>query len=545
VPVTYTSVTKHMKNKFIVLLFILASTAVFGQNPHFANGKVLYDGEPHLAINPNNAQHMVVTWIGWGNIIEKFKVKTSTSFDGGTSWSTIAEIPHKVPGYTSDYPSIDFNAIGEVFISFKDYSGSAPPVQGGIYLSKSTDGGITWDSLTTIKSFSNADEQDWSAISPSMLIDKSTGSYRETIYVFPYYLIRNKVGLNLGLFVSSDLGKTFNTRQIDTTGWPYSYYYYAPLIGSHTIGTSGVLYTTYHVIDNKTMKFIGQSKLAYSKDGGKTYMQQNLSTYENFSNPDVAPIHWYPTLFLNDPTDSNHLIYVYLNAEDYLDGRDINIYLIESFNGGINWSSPILLNDEITHVNGFFQLMGNFNKKGDLFISWSDRRYLTDVSFKEEMKIWATYKNKDSINFESNFQIIRPSFAYDSILESRSRNFVGLKLVNDSLYSTWGDSRDGKLNIWFQQMNKRGVILYTNKITSENLPSITVTPKRTNSHLMIYCETIKAIVFYNKAGEMVIEKKYTEIKKDAAINLESLKRGRYMVKVTMASGEYSEYFIKD
>lgn len=136
-----------MKRILVLLPFFITQT-LYGQNTNLSEG-VVFDGEPYLAVNPNNSKHLVVAWMGWVNLSEQFRIKSKTSFDGGRTWSKVSQLPHVVSNYTSADPCVDFNSAGDVFISYIDFNGTTPPVTGGVYLCKSTDGGLTWESPST------------------------------------------------------------------------------------------------------------------------------------------------------------------------------------------------------------------------------------------------------------------------------------------------------------------------------------------------------------------------------------------------------------
>ena len=49
------------------------------QDQNISNG-VLYDGEPYIAVNPSNSQHMVVAWLGY-KPFQYVIIKTKTTFN--------------------------------------------------------------------------------------------------------------------------------------------------------------------------------------------------------------------------------------------------------------------------------------------------------------------------------------------------------------------------------------------------------------------------------------------------------------------------------
>jgi len=83
--------------------------------------------------------------MGFVDASNRIQIKTQASFDGGGSWSDATSLPHFVAGYTSADPSIEFDAAGDVFICYVDFTGILTnPLEGALLVTKSEDGGVTW-----------------------------------------------------------------------------------------------------------------------------------------------------------------------------------------------------------------------------------------------------------------------------------------------------------------------------------------------------------------------------------------------------------------
>jgi hypothetical protein len=105
--------------------------------------------EPYLAVDPENPNHLVGAWI------QDFArgIVAGVSFNGGNTWQSVV-----IPGATaasggtyphSSDPWVSFAPNGDVYLSlighdFPDDSGDT------IYVSKSSDGGLTWGAPTAI-----------------------------------------------------------------------------------------------------------------------------------------------------------------------------------------------------------------------------------------------------------------------------------------------------------------------------------------------------------------------------------------------------------
>jgi hypothetical protein len=95
----------------------------------------------------------------------------------------------------------------------------------------------------------------------------------------------------------------------------------------------------------------------------------------------------------------------------------------------------------------------DFDSDGDLVITWRDRRNSSSNGYQTESEIWASVRWKDSTNFSPNFNITSQQVAYDSVLTEKGNDFMCVAVENDTLNAVWGDTRNGKLNIWFQRMS--------------------------------------------------------------------------------------------
>ncbi|MBL4656958.1 MAG: exo-alpha-sialidase [Flavobacteriales bacterium] len=167
-----------MKWLAVSLSLILCTICSQAQNDNISSG-FIFDGEPYLAVNPSNSQHMVVAWMGFvlGNYIS---IRTRVTTDGGSTWNNIVNIPHAVAGYGSADPSIGFDGNGNVYLTYVDYK--AATLTGAVYCVKSSDGGLTWAPEVEVVN-ANADGAQYPVDRPWIAVDRSGGSNDGNIYV--------------------------------------------------------------------------------------------------------------------------------------------------------------------------------------------------------------------------------------------------------------------------------------------------------------------------------------------------------------------------
>lgn len=294
-----------MKKLIVILSILLSSHWAYTQNQNISNGN-LFDGEPYLAVDPANSQHLVVAWMGYNPGTKAF-IKTKVSFDGGQTWSAANDIPHTNPTYGSADPSMAFDNSGNLFLCFIDFDKDTD--SGAVYVVKSTDGGLTWDNPVEVI---NANDDTQKPIDrPWISIDRSGGANDGNIYVTT---MPPKVFGNLPppyhpyLTVSTDGGNTFNQWQyIDAPGWLAGNVIAQPMPTNCIAadGTFYAVYPSYVASQNNLPQFI----IASSTDGGNTFSYHTVFSSTSTVNDPLAKKGY---LILADPTDTNHLVFIYL-----------------------------------------------------------------------------------------------------------------------------------------------------------------------------------------------------------------------------------------
>jgi hypothetical protein len=523
--------------KLALLFLLIAVQIVNAQNANVSNG-VIFDGEPYLAINPNDSQHIVIAWMGWINLSDRFQIKTKASFDGGQTWSSAYALPHTQSGYSSADPCVEFNHLGDVFISYIDFTGTTPPVTGGIYLSKSTDGGLSWGAPTEVIT-TDYDGTKWPIDRPWMAIDRSSSPQQGNIYITSFNLNRTNPPYNPYLSVSTDNGNSFNTRYVDTVGWLAGSLNPLPICFP-TVSSSGVLYTSYpsYVVSQSVYT---QAFLGVSDDGGNSISHKTIIT----NNP-PAELGNYPLAkkgapIICNPSDALHLAYVFLSGET----GDLDVYLTETYDAGDNWSAPIRVNDDPIMNNRMQDLVwADFDNDGDLVISWRDRRNGLDSTYQANTEIWAAFRAKDSTDFQPNFQLTDQSIPHDTDLEEAGNDFMCVKLQNDTLNAAWGDARDGEINIWFQQMATNGTVLNVQQIASEEIPEVFIYPNPTTSIVNIENKSLQKVIVYDINGKIIMTRLNENGLDKIEISLKHFPIGTYIIEASTSKRVFTRKIIK-
>jgi hypothetical protein len=511
----------------------------FSQNTNLSNGTV-FDGEPYVAINPNDTNNIVVAWMGWVNLANQFQIKIKTSFDAGNTWSNTALIPHVVSSYSSADPAIAFNNAGEIFISYIDFTGTAPPVTGGIYLVKSTDGGLSWGNPVNVVD-TTFDGTKWPIDRPWIAIDRSNGSIQGTIYVTSMNLNRTNAPFNPYVSISTDNGTTFSTSYLDAPGWLAGSANNLPM-PSPAVSSNGIFYANYpsFVI---SQSLFAQLLLVSSSDAGATFSHQAIT---NIVNP--VPLTNFPDakkagLLLSNPANSNHLAVVGLRTTN----GDLDVFITESFNAGATWSAPTRVNDDPIANNRMQDLVwGDFDNDGDLIITWRDRRNGSDGTYAADSEIYAAYRPNNSTQFEPNFRLSSLLIPYDPILTSSGNDFMSVQLENDVVNAVWGDPRHGDLNIWFQKTDTQGNVLSLQEISSDQSTEIKVFPNPASSLLNIQSKEIHEVTLVDMQGKEIFKTSNNLNISEVQISTDGFSNGIYILQVkTLHSKLYKKVVIQN
>lgn len=523
--------------QLLFLFFLLLGSSAFSQNHNISEGS-LFDGEPYLAINPANSEHLVVAWMGYVDINDRIQIKTQTSFDGGDSWSTPIALPHFVEGYTSADPSIDFSAAGDVLICYVDFTGIlSNPIQGALLVTKSDDEGLTWSVPVEAVNI-DVDAPRRPIDRPWMVIDRSSGPHQGNIYITSMNASGAIAPFHPYVSISTDGGNSFTWKDLDGPDWLSGNIIFQPM-PSPDVSADGTLHAIYPSF-LISQQLLPQYVLASSSDGGQTFEYKSVLASLGTVTGDFEDAKKGQLCRVN-PANSDHIVLVYLDSSN----EELDVFMTETMDAGENWSTPVRLNDDPVGNDRMQDLIwADFDLDGDLVVSWRDRRNATGSLFDTATEIWATYRSKDSIAFRPNFQITSETLDHDPILEGSGNDFMSIKIQNDTLHAVWGDPRDGNLNIWYQRMKVDGTLVSVSEISSEERPSIFIYPNPTSSILYVEGEGIETVKIFDIKGQLLTVKKDGGQASTVEIDLITYRSETYVIEVHTLKGIISEKIVK-
>ena len=503
---------------FKIISLLLVVNIGISQNINISEG-VVFDGEPFIAVNPTNHNHIVVAWMSW-KYNENIVIKTKVSFDGGNTWENETFIPHTQNGYTSADPSLKFADNGDILLSFIDYSGpGSSPVTGAIFVVKSTDNGISWNQAVEVIDAS-AENGTIPIDRPWINTGKTANNTSQTVYITSMNAAEGAAPYHPYFIKSTNLAESFyQWKHLDTTGFLSGNYIHQPM-PVHCVGANGTFYAVYPSYDssqNTYPVFI----LAKSNNAGVSFDYSVMfNSIHNISDSLAKKSY----VICSDPTDTNHLAFLYL-ATDY---GDVDVFIRESFDQGNSWSQAVRVNDD-TQANNIMQdlLWADFDENGNIAACWRDRRNSGQQGYETASEIFASCKFKNSSNFEPNFTISGQIVEYDTILAYNGNDFMCVDFVNDTIYTVWGDVRTGKLNIWFAKYNTNGNLISKNNISERDIVNIYPNPFTETINIKTAVNLSK-IEIYNTKGILI--KQYNIQNKQTIQNI-NIPKAAYIVKI--------------
>jgi hypothetical protein len=338
------------------------------------SSSTLSQNEPSIAFNPSNPQHLVAgandqlatrDWLG-----------VYTSSDGGLTWTNgLIPTTGNLTGFleASD-PAVSFSQNEILYysgVAFNVQRGN--PVEGTIFVSKSTDGGSSFP-LTTIVTAGSTKIGGIFNDKPYLAVDETTGPFAGRVYV-SWTRFASAQTSDIMVAYSNNGGSSFSFSI-----HPVS----SSLLNQGSVpvvGPDGTLY----VVWNDLLNF--QIMVAKSVDGGVSFSSPVVVS-------SIVPLPQPPNFLANsffrvnsNPTaaadDTNRNLYV--AWADHRSGY-ANILSSRSLDAGVTWSKPIRVNDDTTTNDHFFPWMTVSH--GLISIDFYDRRLdprnrLIDVFYAE------------------------------------------------------------------------------------------------------------------------------------------------------------------
>jgi len=390
--------------------------------------------EPSIAVNPQNPNHIVASSNDYrqrdfaGDVQPGYYV----SFDGGVTWPgdgviDLSPIPQAAAGGD---PALAIHDMNNVYYAYIAFHRTIDDV-GGVFVSKSTDGGLSWADPVTVALNTLTVFHDKEYIA----VDASGNPYDGNVYVTwtrfeyssPIYFSR-----------STDGGASYST--------PVPISDYSSNQGSiPAVGPNGELYVVWYNYNTSA------HRMAVSTNGGQSFGPPFHVAYVN---PIPSPLpggsfrdNSFPTLAV-DQNSGN----LYVAWNDYSTG-DADILFVRSTNGGQTWSSPLRLNDDPlgNDYHQFFPWL-TVAPDGTVYAGWFDSRndptpYSAPFYYDE----YVTASSDGGLTWSPNARVSTQSA--DSGTDFSGQfigDYSGIAANNSFVYPAWVDTRRGYQDIFTQ-----------------------------------------------------------------------------------------------
>ena len=460
--------------------------------------------EPHIAVNPNDSDHIVM-----GTIDYNFPaVSAYVSLDGGLSWEGPFQVPFLIDDRVSGGdPVIQFDREGNVYyamISIGIDEFAVGPLQladivSSMAVAVSRDGGFSWDeTISTARSEVRLEDQQidasgrlrgrivagfldkpWTAVGPHR-----QDADRDVIYLsytdfeitseilwigeLPT-LIPRQMATTIRLVRSEDSGRTWSDpvavsptvrRSFGEGGdgvTPGVFGSDRVVQGSQpVVGSDGTVYVVWlDSTDDGSMEGLGEIHAAKSTDGGRTFSSPVIASVFNeigFRPRNAFFRYWgasFPQVTIG-PNDELYVVYTARPSDRPQDDGDI--FFIRSFDRGTTWSRPLRVNGDETDRLQFFPAI-SAAPDGSLHVMWGDMR--DDPA---HIRYHIYYTTSDDRGSSWGFEL--PDFGH-SVPDTRvtdfpsnpnkgfpSGLFIGdyfaIEATEDDVYMVWADTRLGE-----------------------------------------------------------------------------------------------------
>ena len=390
--------------------------------------------EEMVCINPTNTANAVAVWRDFREGYRR--VGVGYTFDAGQTWhDTLLYVPPH-PRQSDPVLTVDDDGTYYACTLTLEWSMNEPS---GIYIQKSTDGGVSWsDPYIAIDSVQGAfEDKQW------ITLDRTSGSTNGNIYIT---WTRFTDITEILLVSSSDGGETYSDPVYVSDD--YGVQWSVPAVG--VWGDVFVAWFQYYPVRGIWMDV--------SYDQGETFGADQLIVETNVWPDEIGGgilVFPYPALNTDVSLQSPYLGNLYLAFMDE-NGTDMDIFFMRSEDNGASWSEPTRLNDDPEH-NGADQFHPwiTVDETGVIHAIFYDRRLdsqnmLFDLFYTKSDDAGETWLPNERITTVS-------SDPYDARLAGLIGEYIGLDAWQGEVQMVWTDTRNGNQDVFSGRMSPTGI----------------------------------------------------------------------------------------
>ncbi len=403
---------------------------IVGANINVTNN-ALPETESYLAIDQTNQRYLVGSSNNNGGALGSSAQLMYRSSDWGATWATNA-LPITCT-YHSD-PGVSFDSLGNAYSVTLEYLGACGNTT-KVNVYQSTDHGATWSPGVTLSNTRGNDKE-------LMAVDYQPGSpCRDRLYV------------------AWDDRNTEKAATAASYAGPWSTT--GASLDSASIGTDiavGPGGEVYDVWANTSLKQINFSKS--TNCGGAWSAKQTIAATADgydYGIPAMCSRRAliYPSVDVdrsNGPNRGN----VYVAWNDFTaaqgagciaitDPNTANIYFSRSTNGGVTWSAPKIVHQDIPFTDQFNQWMRVDDADGCIHVSWHDTR--NDLATRAKSDVYYTRSCDGGVTFDPETKVSTEMTDESAAGANPNQygDYEGLAVLKGVAYPFWTDRRPSLL----------------------------------------------------------------------------------------------------
>jgi hypothetical protein len=408
-----------------------------------------YQSEPAIAVNPASPGNMVAGFIDYADRPRQDGVRTTSTTDGGATWTASAAAPQQDTRNVSGDPSVAGDAAGNLYHAYLEFGVTGSTANDvDVLVARSTDGGRTFPTFTVAAAHSDTASFD----KPYMTVDVQPKSrFKGTIYVATMDFFSG-----VKIVVSRDGAATWSAPLLiapfpaNPTGFSQS-----PLPVVAPDGTAYVFYAEY---DSFREPRVTSILYVRSRDGGRTWsaiaaVASNLPSPGEFTlknaDPDFGSTLGSGVQAFSFPSaaiaPNGNIFVVWVDFPrgscQFLGGSpspctNADVRLSVSKDGARSWSAPVVVNDDAGPNDQFFPWIAT-HPDGLASIMWLDRR-LDSHNLDFDLYYTNTY---DGQSFLPDVRVnTLPSLLGTQFFIG---DYQGMAATADGVFPVWNDLRSG------------------------------------------------------------------------------------------------------
>ncbi len=430
------------------------------------------ESEIHAAVNPLDSNNIIVGAMKFDpeNFLASLTFPIYYTKDFGQTWQLSAfNGANDLSGFTliagGGDPIIVFDDEGTAYLSWLTLSiGLDFKIKAEMHWATSEDGGATWTRQPQlIDSGEIADITATSGFLPDkewMASDLGNSEHRGNVYIAYAYINSADTSYNIFVKTKDAASDTFGLA-VDLTPTELAFSQFTSI----DVDSEGVVHVMFAAatVEDEVLSLYHVS----SKDGGATFSDPvkisslHLQCFPPGSEEEcgivgIDPNRVYPCPHLRvdksgGPNDGN--LYAVWTADGVTNQKTagLDIYYAKSEDGGATWTAPMILNDNGDEASHQFFPSLDVNSKGNLVITWYDRRSDAENKMTE---YYMTISRDGGNTFEPDFAVSTEASDFAMIGQSNGNFGIGeyTQVVTTSGYALpfWADGRtnDGNIEIF-------------------------------------------------------------------------------------------------